>query len=679
MPHLSYRNSITSHTALICCTALYLAASVLPRTAHASEVDHFDLSPEQLFDATVVSASRTSEKLRNAPAAIYVLTQEDISRSGATSIPEVLRLVPGVQVSRINAQSWAISVRGFNNDLSNKLLVLIDGREVYDHLFSGVYWDLQDTALEDIDRIEVIRGPGAALWGANAVNGVINVITKASGKTQGRMLSVIAGNQDRAITTGRYGGKLGKNGHYRIYGKYLNRDTEKALPGHTTMDNWTAGRGGFRADWTSEKQDNFTVLGDVYRSDLEQYRPVPQLIAPFTDLREEELTARGTNLLGKWTRNLSDDSSLSLQTYIDYSFHDLKLLQDERTVLDLDAQYEFPDRGRHKLMLGARSRTILQNLTGSPQTNFEENDRNDQLFSGFIQDKITLLADEWYLTLGSKFEHNDFTGFELQPNARLQWHPDDNQMVWSSVSRAVRTPSPLESTSTLALATLSNPSVPLPISVTIFPNSNMASEELTAYELGYRKQISPSLQLDISTFYNDYDKLATNTLQPFSVINNGIDPAYVLFPVNITNDTTATTYGVETVLNWLALDSLNISISYSLLKMDLDGPAGTAAIDPESPEGKSPQQQFNLRTLWNITDDTSFDTTLYYVDSLPWFHVKDFWRLDMRYGWRISDQLELSLAAQNILDEAHQEFGEANSYNTTEIGRSLYGKVTWKF
>lgn len=670
------KNYPASHLEII--RSAVIAALVtfsLPVNA-AEDVDYIALSPEQLFSATVMSVSKTSEKLMDAPAAIYVLTNKDIKRSGATSIPELLRLVPGVQVARLNTGSWAISSRGFNSNLANKLLVLIDGREVYNHLYSGVYWDVQDTMLEDIDRIEVIRGPGAALWGSNAVNGVINIITKKAGDTQGALASGIVGNQEK-IAAARYGGKAGNNAYYRAYGKYLYRDEQQALPGNRAIDEWDAYRGGFRADWQNGTgPDHFMLQSDAYHSNLDQYRTISQFTLPFTSLHEETVNAEGAHLLGRMEHALTNGSNLTVQSYVDYTRRDLNVLEEENTDLDLDAQIAFPDWGRNSILTGGKIRYSITELTGSPQASFKDTNPKDMVVSGFIQDKITLQPEKWFLTLGTKLEHNEFSGFELQPNARLQWHPTEKQMVWSSIARAVRTPSRLErDVNLLALVTPPTAIQPLPTGISLVANPNFDSETLTAYEVGYRHQLTSSLLLDVATFYNDYDKLAATVLLPSGVVNNGVDPTYFSFPFAIDNRAKGETYGAETVINWRAIPTLDLSASYSYLGIVLHGSPGS--INAEAAESMSPRHQFNIRSLWDVTENTTLDSTLYYVSSLSASRVNDYWRLDVRWGWQVTDGVELALVGQNLLDDAHQEF--IGSTNITEIERSIYGKVTWHF
>jgi len=652
----------------------YAAVLYVPSDVRATEtIDNFALSPEQLLNATVTSVSKTSEKLIDAPAAIFVLSNEDILRSGATSIPEALRLVPGVQVARDNAGIWAVSVRGFNGSLDDKLLVLIDGRPVYDPLFAGVYWDIQDMVLEDIDRIEVIRGPGASLWGANAVNGVINIITKKAKDTQGNLASVTAGNQN-GIVEERYGGKLSDNGFYRVYAKYVDRQDNQTPTGANAHDGQVEDRSGFRADWkgTGDANDDFTFQGDVYRSDAGQIRTVPILNSSARLTTAEDLLSRGGNMLGRWTRTLTDDSKFTMQSYMDYTGRDQELLKDQRSTFDVDAQYELPQMDRHKIIVGGGYRYSVDSLTSpTPLVTFTDIGEKTQLFSSFVQDKITLVPKDWFLTLGSKLEHNDYTGFELEPNARLQWHIDDQQMAWSSVSRSVRTPSRLEEALHIVQAAVPG------VSLDTLPNPSLNSEELIAYELGYRRQWTRDVSSDVATFYNVYHGLSTFT---FDGLFAGTNPARTILALSPTNSTSASTWGGEVATDWRATDQWKLSASYSLLIMELHGPAGDIAGGQE-PETQSPNHQINLRSQWDITKDLSFDTMFYYVSEVPDYNVKKTFRLDTRLGWRIMDGLQFDLVGQDLLDPHRHEIIMPGNVQVapTDINRSVYGKFTWRF
>ncbi len=653
-------------------------------SAYADDtLDSFALSPEQLFNATVISVSKTPEKVMDAPAAIYVLTDKDIMRSGATSIPEALRLVPGVQVAQVNANNWAISVRGFaSTGLGNKLLVLIDGREVYDPLFSGVYWDAQDTVLEDVDRIEVVRGPGGTLWGDNAVDGVINIITKKAGETQGGLTSLAVGNHEKAIGEARYGGRLDDGGAWRVYGKYTDRGPEPAVQGGgthnsatsgfgtTDHDGWAEGRGGFRTDWDKigVNNDSLTVQGDTYQSSAGQLRFYPNLTAGTNPLTDEYIDARGSNLLTRWTRNYSSDSRLTVQSYVDYVYRSQEYLDDTRTSFDFDTQYEAPQMAWNKFTVGAHYRYSEDKLGLSPDVTALHARAHDQILNSFIQDKITLDPNRWYLTLGSKFEDNNYTGIEIQPSARLQYHPDDQQMIWGAVSRAVRTPSRLDDDLTLVQAAAKIASTVY--TVDTLSNPNLYSEDLVAYELGYRRQLTPTASVDVAAFYNDYSELESYTVSilPFDHVFEGLTP---------NNSMKGESHGLETTLDWRALNNLRLSASGSLLEMKLWSPNSVG----ENAENQSPSFQGNLHAEWDITRDVSFDTILYRVDHLQDFGLPGYTRLDMRLGWRIADGLEFDLVGQNLLEPEHPEFLSATNPQTMAayIGRSVYGKITCRF
>ncbi|HVK82343.1 MAG TPA: TonB-dependent receptor, partial [Verrucomicrobiae bacterium] len=486
------------------------------------------MSPEQLFDAEVISVSRTAENVWDAPAAVYVVTANDIERSGATSIAEALRLAPGVQVARINSSGWAVSVRGFNSPLANKLLVLIDGRETYDPLFSGVYWDVQDTALEDIERIEVIRGPGASLWGANAVNGVINIITRSARDTQGAMVSVNAGEGERAGVTMRYGGALDEATHWRAYARVFDRDGQEALTGLDDNSDWRARRAGFRVDSQLGARDTINVQGDLYHSRTGQFRQVSSLSAPYNWVEAETITAEGANLLARWVREFEGGARLTAQTYVDWTRREQRTLEDRRTTFDLDIQYEWPDLGAHDLITGIRYRHSTDDIVETEIIRSANESHVSALLSAFVQDQISL-GEGWRLTLGSKFDQNDYTGFEIQPNARLQWQ-GEAQTIWAAVSRAVRSPSELDREFDIMLA--AGPPFPmstLPLTIELLPNAQFESEEIVAYELGYRRQLAPTLSLDVAAFANDYSGLATLTpLAPQLAVD---PPRFILIPI----------------------------------------------------------------------------------------------------------------------------------------------------
>jgi iron complex outermembrane receptor protein len=599
------------------------------------------MSLDDLMNVEITSVSKKEEKLTEAPAAVYVLTQEDIHRSGATSIPEALRLVPGLDVARIDAHTWAISSRGFNSEFADKLLVLIDGRSVYTPLFSGVFWDVQSPMLEDVDRIEVIRGPGATMWGANAVNGVINIITKSAKDTQGWLLSGGGGNQDRGFGEFRYGGSHGDDLYYRLYGTYFDHADSEKLGGGNGRDGWQQGRGGFRMDWQPSRDNLLTVQGDAYDGTEGQVESVSTNTPPYTQQLTRDTDISGGDVLGRWTHTLANGSEIKLQTYYDKTVRDMTIVGDNLDTFDVDLQYDRQIGSRQEVIAGLGYRLEDETIRNSSTVHTDR-----QLFSGFIQDEVTLIPERLKLTLGTKLEHNDFTGFEVEPSGRVSWTPTVHQTVWAAVSRAVRTPSDSEG------------------------NKAFGSEDLLAYELGYRVRPCERVSLDFATFYNDYSKLATTTTGT---------PG---------NDSSAQTYGLEAAGNWQMLDWWRWQATYTDLHVQLhvDDAATTR---PEIDPGGSPQQQFSVRSVMDLPHQVQFDATLRYVDrvtittvtstSTTVLPVPQYFSLDLRLAWKPRKNLEFSVVGQDLLDSEHLEFAPSFQSQTTEVGRSIYGKITWTF
>lgn len=644
-----------------------ISGSLLLTSLHTyGAVDYLDLTIEQLLDAKVVSASKKMESIAEAPAAIYVVTNEDIQRSGVTTIPDALRMVPGMVVARSDSNSWAISIRGFNSTLANKLLVLIDGRTVYNPVFGGVLWEAYDLVLEDIERIEVIRGPGGTLWGANAVNGVINIITKHTRNTTGTLASALYGNEEQGTLSVRQGGDMGNGGFYRVYAKAFKRDASQKPTGEDTYDEWDGFRTGFRADWS----DAFTLQGDAYRVNTQQLRRHFSLVPPYSPIEQQTLVYEGINLLSRWTDKRDDESQLSIQSYVDWAKRDEPInFIDDRITYDLELQYNLAPLDIHEIITGAGFRYMTDDEQGDNNVSFSPQKRRNSLYSAFIQDKITLSPDSWFLTLGSKFEHNDFSGTEIQPNIRLQWHLNEKQTVWTAVSDAVRTPTPIEEDLTSTLATANG------VRVAFVPNDHFKSEELTAYELGYRHQITSRCSVDLAAFYNDYKNLGTFNAQAPILVNNGIDPQHFLIPIMFTNNMKGKTTGFESTLNWNINEDLKFSANYTYLHMSLD------AIDPnhEGAEKLFPRHQASIKVFWNINDRWTLDTSSTYVDELAASNVDRYVSLNINLGGKISDNLRFNVVGQNLTDNSQNEFGSIADINTGEIERSIFGKLTWQF
>lgn len=645
-------------------TTCFVVMAGLLVTSNSFANDIFDLSLEQLMEVKILSVSKKQEPIAHTPVAAYVVTGEDIQRAGVTSIADALRMVPGVQVARADANSWAISIRGFNSTLANKLLVLVDGRSIYNPVFGGTLWEAHDLMLEDIERIEVIRGPGGTIWGANAVNGVINIITKHSRDTQGTLLSALYGNEEQGTFNARHGGTLTNSGSYRVYAKGFRRDASQKRNGADTFDAWDGFRTGFRTDW----RDAFTLQGDAYRTNTNQLRVDYSLTPPYMPVKEQEIRYEGANLLGRWRELLADNSQFSLQAYIDWAKRDEPFnFIDDRITYDLDAQYNLAPWRRQEFIIGGGVRFLADDKQGNRNVEFAPQKRRDALYSFFVQDKITLQPETWFLTLGAKFEHNDFSGYETQPNIRLQWQPNGQQTLWSAVSRAVRTPTAIEEDLTSTLGTAAN------ARLAIEPNDHFHAEELTAYELGYRHQIKPNLALDLTGFYNDYDHLMTTSiLTPRLVINN-IDPPHIFIPVQFTNNMQGTTRGAEIATHWSATDNMKLTLNYSYLHLQLD--AQDAA--QKSAELLYPRHQAGLALFYNLGHQWTLDTTATYVDQLATTASYIRWSVNLGKQW--GKNLRLNVIGENLGDSAHPEFGSAADINAGEIERSLFAKITWQF
>jgi iron complex outermembrane receptor protein len=643
-------------------------ANAIAQDAYVSPSTLKKLSVEQLVDIDVTSVSKYPEKFSEAAAAVAVLTSEDIERSGVTKIPDALRLVPGLDVAQVDAHTWAISSRGFNDIFADKLLVLIDGRTVYTPLFSGVFWDFQDTLLADIDRIEVVRGPGATLWGANAVNGVINIITKSARDTQGFLVSTGGGTEDRDFVNVRYGVKIDDDTFARVYVKYFDRDSSVLPDGTDAHDAWDMFRGGFRLDSEPSNENSFTLQGDIYTGNEDEVYSIPTTTPPFATTVASTDQVSGGNLLGRWTHTFAPDSQLTLQAYYDRTEQETPIFGEKRDTGDVDLQDRFDWGDRQKIIWGAGFRVTHTNIKNSLNVSFFPSDRTLTLYSAFVQDEISIVPDRLHLTIGSKFEHNDFTGFEIQPSARALWTPGHSQTIWGSISRAVRTPSEAESDVRL------NPAPPVPIPpgfLTIHGNPNMESEKLIAYELGYRVQPINQLKVDLTGFYNDYDDL--RTLEP--LLPGPVSPSIVK------NKLFGETYGVELSATAQVTRQWRLQGSYSYFDAQLHREPGsrdttTEAID----EGSSPHNQFFIRSLLDVGWNIQFDSTLRYVDVLPLPKVPSYITLDLRLAWSPRKDLEFAVVGRNLLDDRHPEFAPTFiGTQRTEVERSVYGMVVWHY
>ena len=658
------------------------------------EILEMDIRQLMQMEVTVTSVSKRPEQLHKTASAIYVLTQEDIRRSGAVNIMEALRMVPGVLVSKLNQNRYAISIRGFNQRLgSDKLLVLMDGRSIYSPVQAGVFWIGQDTVLEDIERIEVIRGPGAALWGSNAVAGVINIITKSAGKTQGGLVAGGAGTEERGFATLRYGGKLDNGLNYRVYGKYRDRDSGVDANGNGSFDSKQMGQGGFRTDWQVNKQDELTMQGDYYRlnSDLDFTSRFVSLAAgstPFQGTNVQE----GANFLTRWKRTFEDASSYQLQMYYDRLKRKSGVPFDNIVdQLDIDFQHNFLLANVHNFSWGLNYRYAHFDLE---TTSIIQNTKSEtHLASLFLHDEIQLIPKELSLILGTKIEHNVFTGFEFQPSIRTAWNPNPNHTIWAAFSRAVRLPTVTDQNVTINRALIPAPGIFGTGNPTLFlqtPNNRTKAEVLLAYELGYRIKAHEKLSFDVTAYYFDYDNLLQFNDGAPSFFQPG-PPVHDILPVFIDNSVKAEIYGVELSGQWQVLRNWRLSGSYTFADIQMHSFSG-APIDSGAlnSAGKfeaelEPSHIFNIRSYLNLPHNLEFDTFYYYVSSrstptsqFNFQSIPEYGRLDVRLGWKPMKNVDLSFVAQNLLDPSHPELRELLEVSS-ESQRSFYLKATLKF
>jgi iron complex outermembrane receptor protein len=651
--------------------AIGLAIEGRPAAAQsASEADLTALSIEQLMNIQVTSAAKVPQKLNDATSAIFVITQDDIQRSGVSSIPELLRMVPGVQVARIDSNAWAITARGFASRFADKLLVLIDGRTIYSPLFSGVFWDRHDIVLEDIDRIEVIRGPGAALWGANAVNGVINIITKSSKETQGTLASVATGTEERGEATARYGGALSEDTTARLYAKYFDERPSTTFAGMPGGDEWQYGRVGFRADGRVSESDSWTAEGEFFADQAGQFFPVPSPTAPYSWTASDFLDTREGNLLGRWNHVFEDHSDLTVQGYFDHSgLSDLRLSQSQ-DIGDLDIQHHFQIGTTHDIIWGGGYRVSKDYIGGgsvmvgtTPYIAANPSKQTFQLFNTFGQDTITLLPGALAATIGTKLEVNSYDGLELEPSASLLWTPSPTSSVWASVSRAVRTPS--RGDEDVSIVAEVAPTIVGPLLVITKPNANLKAENLVAYQVGYRTQFTSTVSFDVTGFYNDYGNLIGGGAPIFL-------PAASAVEVPLNNAGRAQSYGAELLGSWQAARRWRIEASYTYLQM--------RSADSGADNGQSPTNEAGLRSLIDLTPTITLDAFLRYVGKLPALNVPGYAELNLHVGWRPIPSVELGISGENLLHAHHAEFGsETLPTLPTYVQRSVLFRAATRF
>ncbi|MGC3981844.1 MAG: TonB-dependent receptor [Steroidobacteraceae bacterium] len=602
------------------------------------------LSVEELLNIEVTSVSKRPERLAETASAIQVITADDIRRSGATSLPEALRLASNLEVAQIDSRRWAISARGLNTDTANELLVMIDGRSLYTPRLAGVFWDVQDTLLEDVERIEVISGPGATLWGANAVNGVINITTKNARDTQGLMVGGATGNELRDFAGIRFGGRAGSSDfNYRVYAKHQFRDGPVLANGNDVTGGWRLNQGGFRFDGNLNSGDELTMQGDVYDG-------------RYAQLAAADVRVKGRNLLTRWSHSTDDTSDFQLQLYYDYTYRDTPgVVAEDLDTYDFDFQHRLA-LNTNTLIWGLGYRFYDSDTSKFGAQAYLPPERKLKLFSGFVQDEIEL-HPTLHLTLGTKLEHNDYTGFEFQPSGRLAWRPTAQQTLWSAISRAVRTPARVDRDQY-------SPGSP---PYTRIGNDSFESEKLLAYELGYRLQPTARLSLAIASFYDQYDKIRSI---------ERVNPA-TASPTVIGNGQQGHSYGGEFTAEYSMTDWWRLRLADTEIRISLRPSAGSTDFSYGANESFDPEHQLSLRSAFDLPRNIQIDASYRHISRIANQNVPAYGEMDVRLGWRALNNLELSLVGQNLLHAHHAEFGAGTARR--EIERSWYGKLVWSY
>jgi iron complex outermembrane receptor protein len=656
-------------------SAALLAAALMAAAARADgqttteELKRMTL--EELMSVEVTTVSRSAEAAMDVPAAVFVITREDIRRSGATTLPEVLRLAPGIQVARIDGARYAVGIRGFADRLARSMLVLIDGRAVYSPLFAGTYWEVQDTLLEDVDRIEVIRGPGGTLWGANAVNGIINIVTRPAAETQGGYVIAGGGSDPTASASARYGGRAGENGFYRAYVKAFTRGDQYRAAGTPSLD-WQKGQAGGRADWALAGSRTFTVQGDLYAGSLGQQVTTALYAPPFRRTETRDAPLAGGNVLARWS-GPAGGGAFQLQTYYDRTSRDERPVAESRDTFDVDFQHRRRFGTRQRVIWGTGYRVSADRIETVEPTRFDPDGRTDQLVSAFGQYELALDGEKVRIAAGSKIEHNDYSGFEAQPSARISWNLAARQTVVASITRAVRTPSQVETDYTTT--SLVNPEGPS--YVRLLPNPGFRPERLIAYEIGYRIRAGSSAYFTVSGFYNTHRDVVSTELQtPFVETSPGV-PRLIL-PIRFGNGLRGTSGGVEVTGDVRPATWWHSTGNYSFLTIDMARAPGSRDVSQVARnEGLSPRHRVQLLTSLDLPRRVSFDWGFRYVSELKAGPVPAYATSNVRLAWAPRRDLEIALNGRDLHEPRHLEWPGGADGNVL-VERSWFVNVTWR-
>lgn len=666
------RPAAQTRSRLLIALALALGLALMPsRPAAAQSTDLTQLSLEDLMNTEITSASRKPQTLARTAAAVYIITREDIQRSGSKSIPDLLRMVPGVSVAQVDASSWAVSARGFTGLYSNKLLVMVDGRSVYSSTFGGVHWDMLNVPLGDIDRIEVIRGPGGTLWGTNAVNGVVNIITKPPDATQGTQVIVRAGTPNHRAGEVRYGGPLNARASYRVFAGYSGHGSDAVLEGFINPDDASVGIGGARVDWRGEI-DTVAVQGSLQHGTGDHVWNLYTLSPPYSALSSFPSQFTDGNVSASWTRSTSSRSESELQAYYQqYSRTEQDVLEHERAA-SVEARHR-RTIGRQDLVMGLGYRFASQAIVNTPRVQFVPADEHQHLFSGFLQDEIEITRT-FLLTPGAKFERNPYTGVEFQPSLRAAWMPSRQHSLWTAVTRAVRTPTRFER----GLQSIRNVSAGpggIPVVAQVLGNPDMASEDLRALEAGYRWQ-QGTASLDVTGYRAAYSGLrGTQAGVPALGVIAG--QAALVVPVRFGNLLNADTRGIGMAAQWQPAAWWKMAGSYAWLGVHAERTDGAGGL--VGTEGLVPAHQFHIRSYFELPGNTEASGLFYRVAGIDAQQLAAYRKLDLRFAWRARPSLELAVVAQNLLHQGDREFGDTSAPLPTPIRTAAFAEIAWRF
>jgi iron complex outermembrane receptor protein len=657
-----------------------------PQASPSQQPDLTQVSIENLMNIEVTSVSKKEQKLSQVAAAIFVITQEDIRRSGATSIPDLLRMVPGLDVAQINGSTWAIGSRGFNTQFANKLLVMVDGRTVYSPTFSGVFWDTMDLPLSDIDRIEVIRGPGGPIWGANAVTGVINIFTKKAADTAGTLIEAGGGNFQQGFGMVQHGGKLGRETDYRVYSKYFNQDQMLDPNGQSGADGWHRLREGFRTDSTLSPKDSLTVEGDLSTGREGEYGfELPAVTSPGFIAVAEQINLANGSLESIWNHKYSERSDSTLQLSYDQHRRDDPLNPEIRNTFDLDFRQHQAVGKRQDFVWGLGYRYTSDHIGGSLTVAMNPPDLAQNLFTSFVQDEVTVVPRRFYVTVGTKLEHNYYTGFEFMPGVSAAWTPNDHHMFWAAISRALRAPSRNDANLVLNIGSTPGPNG-FPTLLRLLGNPNFKDERLIDYEVGYRTMISRQVSIDVAAYLNDWDNLQT-TEPSSSFFEPSPLPAHLVQTVMYENLMYGEAHGFEIAANWKVTERWSLSPQFAFANEHMHTlPQSMDRQTVSFVEGSAPDRMAQLRSHLDLRHGLAWDLSAYYGDPLtnqgPLSNVRipSYTRLDTGITWKLGEGVSLSAFGQNLLKDHHMEFEDMNgSMQSGQIIRSAYVKLTWQF